>query len=94
MPQYVKGHDISGRFWTDAYKMVPSIAMHCSTPTNAPHLRCVALNWTTPNSLRVKLLHMYRLLLALSANQNCAYFTDRLRDIVFTEHTSDQHVFS
>jgi len=91
MPQYGKGHDISGRFWTVADERVPSIAMHCSTSTNAPHLRCTALNRTTPRSLRVKLLHMYRLLLALSANQNCAYFTDRLCDIVFTELTSDQH---
>ena len=92
MPQYVKGHDISGKFWTDADEMVPSIAMHCNTPPNVPNLRSTALNRTTPHSLRVELLHIYRLLLALCANQNCAYFTDRLRDIVFTGLTSDQHV--
>ena len=54
MPQYVKGHDISGKFWTDADEMVPSIAMHCNTPPNAPNLRSTALNRTTTHSLRVK----------------------------------------
>ena len=73
MPQYVKSHDISGSFWAVADKTVPRSGMHCSTPTNATHLRYAALTRMIPHSFRVKLLHVYRSLLSLCQSKLCLF---------------------
>ena len=85
-------HDIRGRCWPIAGERIVSSRIHCSTPTGAPHLRSTSLTRTISNSLRVKLSHIYRSLLTLSANHNCVFFTDRLHDIVFTDLAANRHV--
>jgi len=63
------GHDISGSFWTVADERVSRSGMHYSTLTH-PRSRCVTLTRMS-HSVRVNHLHIYRWMLALSANRKC-----------------------
>ena len=89
MPQYLKS-DVTilvkpaGLLRT---KRIVSSRMHCSTPTDAPHLRCTSLTRTIPHSLRATLSQIYRSLLTLSANHNCAHF-QRICFVILSSQSS------
>ena len=80
-------HDVSGSFRTVADERYPavqrSVAMWQRT-----HANDTALTRMIPHCARVNLLHVYRSL----PIANVPFIMDRLRGIVFTVLTSDQHV--
>jgi hypothetical protein len=66
-------------FWTIADGSVASSAMHYGTPISARTLSPYGRTLTrmiSHSAVRVHLSHVYRTLLALSANTICAFFVD------------------